>query len=264
MVELAFDEGAAGALKQARHGMEGSRDVAALSLALDMGDISDMDGGMAGRQKLLDCLYAEYPGVSGEIWNTTRAALQRLLETKTSPEPVRMWIGNGNPAELCGLYFVCHLLKDTVLPLSVVRIPEQIETESSIVSYRNTGEIHPEAFRQYTKFEEPISELRQTVFANMWTGLVRENAPLRAVVNGSLMGVPEDFYDFAIRAAMPEGTFRIAHLIGRTLNQTPGVGDQWLYLRIKAMLQSGELFMVFPADDHHYSSVVGRGKEACV
>lgn len=36
------------------------------------------------------------------------------------------------------------------------------------------------------------------MYALEWTDLVNENSPLRAVINGKLIGVPEDFYDFRI------------------------------------------------------------------
>jgi len=293
MIEIAFGESPAGALKLAKsmkHGdrlngvigviggtgkeqreamkprdwagttMAGSsKDVEALTLALDIGDISDMDTGMNARKKLLDDLFANFPGVSDEIWETNQHALARLREAKAAPEPVRMWICGSDPAELCGLYFVCRLMVDARTPLSVVRVPEQIEKDGSIISYRNTGEINPEAFGALTEYEEPISELRRRACANIWSGLVRENAPLRAVINGSLIGVPKDFYDFALRANMTDGESKVGQLIGKTLGQISGVGDQWLFLRVQAMLQSGELIAVSSATgDHPYSEVVKR------
>jgi hypothetical protein len=299
MIELAFGESAAGALKMAKsmkygeplngsaavYGgtskeqretskprnwsgitMGGSpKDVAALTLALDIGDISDMDTGMNARKKSLDELFAHFPGASDGIWKTNQHTLTRLQDAKATLEPVRMWICVSNPAELCGLYFVCHLMVDAPIQLSVVRVPEQIEKDNSIISYRNTGEIKPEALGAFTKYEAPISDLQRRVYANIWSVLVRENAPLRAVINGSLIGVPEDFYDFALRANMPDGEFKVAQLIGKTLGQIPGVGDQWLFLRIQAMLQTGELIVVSAATgDYPYSEVVKRSNVIAV
>ncbi len=91
-----------------------------------------------------------------------------------------MWVYAGNPAELCGLYCVCRLLLNAQTPLSVVCVPEQIETDNRIVSYRYTGEINPEAFGAYTDYEELISELRRNIYANTWTRMIHENATLLA------------------------------------------------------------------------------------
>ncbi len=293
MIELAFGESSAGGLKVAKSMKKGDSisgvaaiiggtlkeqreakkpciwsgiargssptDVEALTLALDIGDISDMNTGVNARKKILDELFADFPDVSEGIVKTNQHALSRLQEAKATLEPVRMWVCAGNPEELCGLYFVCHLLLDTQTPLSVVRVPEQIAKDNRIVSYRHIGEIVPEALGACTAYEEPISELRRCIYANTWIDLVHENAPLRAVINGSIIGVPEDFYDFALRANMLDGEFKVAQLIGKTLGQISGVGDRWLFLRIQVMLRSGELITVSEAtEDHPYSGVVRR------
>lgn len=296
MIELAFGESPAGALKLAKSMKQGerlvgaaavfggtkeeqlaakkpriwsgmtmegsSKDVEALTLALDIGDISDMDTGMNARKKTLDGLFADFPGVSDEIWKTSQHALTRILEARSTWEHIRMWICPGNPVEVCSSYFVCHLMLDSQTPLSVVRIPEQMMKDNCIISYKSTGEVNPEALGAFTKYEEPISVLQRRIYANIWDDLARENAPLRAIINGSLIGVPENFYDFSLRANMPDGEFKVAQLIGKTLGQISGVGDRWLFLRIQAMIQSGELIEVLAATgDHPYSGVVKRNSE---
>jgi hypothetical protein len=261
MIELAFGEGPAGGLKLAESMKQEVyiNNVLALTLALDIGDISDMDTGMNARKKLLDELFADFPGVSDDIWKSNQHTLGRLQEAKETQEPVRMWVSTKDPAELLGLYFICHLMVDSGTPLTVVLVPEQIEKENCIISYRSTGEISPEEFCILVGYEKPVSELQRKVYANTWSSLVRENASLRAVVNGSLLGVPKDFYDFALRANMPDGEILVAKLIGKTLSEIPGVGDRWLFLRMQAMLQSGELVLVSAAtEDHPYSGVVKR------
>lgn len=157
------------------------------------------------------------------------------------------------------------MMVDAQTPLSIVRVPEKIEKDNSIISYSSIGEINAEAIGAFTEYEEPISELQRKVHANMWSNLVRENAPLRAVINGSLIGVPIDFYDFALRANMPDGEFMVAKLIGKTLNQISSVGDRWFFLRIQAMLQTEELIAVSAATgDHPYSGVVKRSNQITV
>ncbi len=293
MLEIAFNESAAGALKFAKSMKPGERlsgavavfggtvkerreakkprvwagadmkgcsaDVAQLMLMLDIGDISDMDSGMNKRKELLETLFSDFPGVPYAIWETDMTGMKRLEEAKQTLEPVRMWICSGNPAELCGLCFVCHLMSDARTPLSVVRIPEQMEKDGCVVNYSGIGDVDAEMLGELAEYEKPIIETLRGVYADIWNSLVSENAPLRAVINGRLMGVPEDFYDFALRANIPEGEFIVARLIGKTLGKTPGVGDRWLYMRIQNMLRSGELTLVRAAsDDHPYSGMVKR------
>lgn len=293
MIELAFGESPAGGLKLAKSrkpgeylggpaavfggteneqyeamkprnwsgmAMEGtSGDVAALTLALDMGDISDMNADMDKRKKLLDSLFGDCQGVSEGMWKINQHALRRLQESKISLEPVRMWVSTSDPAEMCGLYFACHLMSDSQTPLSVVYIPKLIEKDNRIICYRSTGEVEAEEFGAFTKYEEPISELQRRTYADIWCDLVRENAPLRVMVNGGVISVPVDFYDFALRSNLTDEALRIAQLIGKTLSQIPGVGDRWLFLRIRAMIQSGELIeLSIGTGEHPYSAVVKR------
>ena len=193
---------------------------------------------------------------------TNQHALARIKEVRSTLKPIRMWICTSDPVEMCGLYFVCHLMVDALTPLSVVCAPIQIEKDNRIIRYRSTGDIAPEDFGAFTEYEKPISELQRRVYANIWSDLVRENAPLRAVINGSVIGVPADFYDFAFRANVPDGEFMVAQLIGKTLSQILGVGDRWLFIRIQAMIQSGELIEVSAATgDHPYSGVVKKSNE---
>ena len=300
MIELAFDESPAGALKFAKSMkpgdrmqgataviggtakerakllrearkpriwqgavMEGSsRDVAMLKLDLDIGDISDADGSMQKRKALLDELFGQFPGVSETIWSTNLQGLKRLEEAKTTLEPVRMWVCDASPAELCGLHLVCRLMHEAQTPLSVVRVPARIEKDNCVIEYRGTGDIDAELLGGMAeRYTQPLSAVQRMAYATQWSELARENAPLRAVVNGRLMGVPEDFYDFALRASMPEGEFVMAQLIGRALGQVPGISDRWLFRRTEVMLEKGELTEVSAGTgDHPYSAVLKRSK----
>ena len=95
--------------------------------------------------------------------------------------------------------------------------------------------------------------------ARRWERLQRENAPLRAVVNGAVRSVEADFYDGLIRRNIPEGRTKIAHIIVNVLSrEKPGVGDTWLAERIRWMLSAGELRMVEERPERFYSSVVER------
>ena len=112
MIELAFGESPAGALKLAKSMKQGdrlngaiavfggtrkeqreamkphywsgttmggsSKDVEALTLVLDIGDISDMDTDISSRKKLLDDLFTGFFGVYDRIWRTNQHALTRF------------------------------------------------------------------------------------------------------------------------------------------------------------------------------------------
>jgi hypothetical protein len=272
MIELTFSDSTAGTLKLAKQLIQdkpgsicplaegGPEDVLPLTLDLDIGDLSDIEAGMDSRRKLYDNLFSHYPGVPEEIMNINQRALERLKEAAEKFESVRMWVCASDPSELCGLYFVCHLFSDSPASLSVVRVPAEFVRHPKLIFYRSTGEIALEDFEALSENDEPLGTLQREFYAQFWRELAAENAPLRAVLNGRVVGVPEDFYDFALRSSTPDGEFRTAQLLGNALNKLPGVGDSWLYRRVKVMVEAGELVEVSPpTDDYPYSGMMKRG-----
>lgn len=68
---------------------------------------------------------------------------------------------------------------------------------------------------------------------------------MRAVVNGKVIGVPEDFYDHIIRKEIPDGEIVMGRLIANILGKYRlGIGDWWYAKRIKKMIEHGELVVV--------------------
>ena len=100
--------------------------------------------------------------------------------------------------------------------------------------YRNWGEIGPEEFAGFLSGERRLSHEEQSMYANAWSCLVEDNSPLRAVINGEMTGVPEDFYDFLIWKRLTGKPVKQARLIGDILGYNPlGVGDWWYAARIQ-------------------------------
>ena len=248
MIDLLFGESAAGAFKAAARSLaQQPGTICPLTLALDIGPLDDPD---PGRVAVLRRLFSPFPGadeiVSG-LADTNRRTLAHLGACQTSGEPVRIWLSPSDPAERCGFLFVCHLLSAARTPLRAVFVPEP---------FLCTGEIAPEQFARLVRLEQPVPGETIGAGERDWQRLVGENAPLRAVVNGRVVSVPLDFYDFILRREAPGMAFRAAQLIGRALRALPGVGDAWLYPRMQAMVASGELEQLAPpGPDHPYSGL---------
>jgi hypothetical protein len=230
-----------------------------VKLDLDIGDISGTDAGTGQRRNVLEQLYGCYPDVPEAIWEKNEQTLARLAEAKATGELVRVWVSDASPADQCGLCFLCCLMDGAETPLSVVRAPSQVEREAdnTVIEYRGLGDIPAEEFGALAETAQPLTVLQRGFLAGRWHELVRENAPLRAIVNGRLMSVGEDFYDFALRQNLPEGDFVMAKLIGLALGGLPGVSDRWLFDRVQAMIAAGELTEISPATgDHPYSAIL--------
>ena len=87
--------------------------------------------------------------------------------------------------------------------------------------------------------------------------MTEENSPLRAVINGRLIGVPEDFYDFIIKKELPRDKMvHISFVIGTILGKYRlGVGDYWFAKRLNRMIENGEVQMVEKAEDYYSSTI---------
>ena len=230
-------------------------DVMTLSLGLDMGDIREPLGEV--RHQLLKQWY-DWDEVADRDWGRCLEAAEHLKAVGPG-DTVRIWVDR-TPASACGLLHAASLLKDTKAAVHVVALPPWRERPDGVVeTYLGWGEVEPERFGHFLSREEPVPPLALGAMAHRWEVLQKENAPLRAVVNGRVRSVGEDFYDDLIRRHIPEGQTKIAPIIGNVLGQErPGIGDVWLAERIRWMLSTGELRMVREDREMFYSSVVER------
>ena len=90
------------------------------------------------------------------------------------------------------------------------------------------------------------------MYAGLWGILQEDNSPLRAVVNGQLIGVPEDFYDFLIWERITQKPIKEARLLGDILgNSQLGVGDWWYAKRIDYFVQTGKIKIVEDSENHY-------------
>ena len=166
-------------------------------------------------------------------------------------------------ALVCAAALAASLLPAQVLavdevPNTTVETPtptgqeEQAGTipEGSGLVLRQLGEIHPAEWGHLAQQTRPLSADQAAALTGHWQVLKRENAPLRAVLNGVLVSAPETLYDPYLQRVLDEQeeTFPEAVLIGRTLGRFPlGFGDAWLDLRVEQWITDGKLTVVTPA-----------------
>ena len=148
---------------------------------------------------------------------------------------MRIWY-DFTPDGMCGLYFTASQLQEAKGHVSAICLPLWEETKGHVLQYTSWGEVFPEEMGLYLPFEKELTPPVRTALAMQWKQLQIENAPLRAVVNGRLQSVREDFYDGFIRNDIPEGEFSIATLIGKVLGRQLGIGDWFVFQRINSMI----------------------------
>lgn len=232
-------------------------DVLGLELALSVGDIREPLAEACSRRELLRRWF-EDGELADRYWRESMEAVRRL-EACGDGERVRVWVDQ-TPDSLCGLLFAAGLLVKAGAQASAVFLPPwRDRLDRTVVMYKDWGELAPEEFGSFLPLEQPLTPGVLRMLAARWQTLRGENAPLRAVVNGRVRSVGEDFYDDLIRKALPEGRRKIALVIGDILGrEQPGIGDSLLADRIRVLLEQGEYRLVQEVPEAFYKSVIEK------
>lgn len=275
MIEVRFGESEAGSMKIAKNNctdetfiiggnsshsdeMKTKRipcnlnEVICLGFMLDIGDIKETINSKY-RKDIIFSMYNQ----SG--WEDEPEALQelrmvgsiyynelkRLLEFLENGESIRIWYSDC-PYSLCGFYYLCNMMEAYSNDIFVVMLPKYLETkENTVTHYKNWSEVAPEEFSQFLAYEKKLTAIERKMYGQKWSELVEDNSPLRAIVNGTLIGVQEDFYDFLIKKHITSKPIKEARLIGEILGQYPlGIGDWWYAKRIESMINAGSIRVV--------------------
>lgn len=233
-----------------------ARDVVSLHLQLDWGDLSALQTDPEARRAPLEQLFGHYEGVTDDLIGSAKQALSRILEA----DEMRLWIGEADACDLTAAFWICHLLRSSGAEIRVVYLPAMEQTENEIRRYSGAADLEPEALSLYAETAVRLSPQMRRYMANRWCELREENAPLRAMINGTVTGAAEDLYDLVLKREIPEGEFVLGLAVGRALGRLRAVGDAILYRRICAWIDEGILELVRPArDGNPYSAVVQRG-----
>lgn len=251
-------------------------DILCFPLALSVGGIGE-EGIGPGRQAALEKLMGVYPAEGQEAAGEMLARARRdlaALQSRAKAEPVRVWVSQ-NPDERCGLCWLAAQLEMLAEPtglenlaVTVVELPEFLRVDwapvelpkpgalagqagplpqpdgSVVLSCTGWGEVEPHQFGRLAALGRrlPAGELR--ALALQWKRLQKENAPLRAVLNGRLLSADESLYDpYILREIAAQGAeFSQAAVVGRVLGQYQlGIGDGWVALRMEQFIQNGLL-----------------------
>lgn len=229
-----------------------SADVFGFDLGLSVGEIKNLEE----RWLNLEKLYRDYPEEEKrymkEKMEHVGEKIKRVFERMEVGEELRIWYSN-NPDEMCGLYWFMDQLNQSAVKydsLILVKLPEWEEGENTITLKNSWGEVAAEEWSRYLPLQQKVSAPFVKRCAFHWRDLQKENAPLRAVVNGQLLSVSEDMYDKFIlcELEMMEEEFREGKLIASVFKYNLGIGDVWIHSRIEKMISEGKVEVVAEAE----------------
>ncbi len=255
MIEVLFGESEAGGMKIALRRGKMRGDVICLPLMLDIGDISKPVLSAERRDLIFGMLYQEQFGADNEMKSELQKLggaysreLLRLKEHLKNNESLRIWYDE-TPYSICGMMWLCSKLLSYKGKIYTVKLSRLYIDGDTAVEYSGWGELDPDRLAEMQIFHNRMLRPEIRVNAMHWEHLKQENAPLRAVVNGSVIGVPEDFYDFLIWKYLGIEPIREAVLISKILVKNRlGVGDWWYAYRIDKFIQQGNIEIVENSD----------------
>lgn len=260
MTEVVFSQGETGGLKWLKEKKEAAvGEIVFLGLMLDVGDIS---GSIEDRKGLMLSLFRsdtdseEAEKRVGKIY----AELYRLMELIKNGETVRVWYME-RPEALCGLYYLCNLMRYLPNEIRTVKMPEYRISGEYIITYSHWGELEPEVIEEFMSRERTLTGLERTVFANNWNFLKRDNYPLRVIINGHMVGVTEAFYDFLIYRALEKEPLRYSLALGIALSYVSySVSERWVGLRMDRLIETGDLEVIEDVEDYRNRLIARKNK----
>ncbi len=232
-------------------------DVFGFGLSLSVGCVRGAGSGN-GRLAVLEKLFdVTYPGDKGkkaarEVWKTAFRNLNAVRDRAESGGAMRLWYSE-DPDEMCGLFWFLNLLKSWSLPsvkAVLIKLPEWRTEDGMLIRQDGWREAGPETWGRCLSLQKTAEPVFVQTASFRWSELEEENAPLRAIVNGRLQSVPENFYDFFLlrELSRESSEFEEAELLGRCLGKYHlGAGCGWLALRVEEMIRSGKLAAVTSA-----------------
>lgn len=228
-----------------------AEEVICLGFMLDIGNIKEPADSVY-RKELIYSMYAQNQWEQDIEWDNeiNKAGeiyireLFRLKQFLNQGETVRIWYSDA-PYSRCGFYHLCQILEKYENEIRVVKLPEYAVREKNITFYKNWNEVAAEEFAGFLSFEKILSKEEVRLYSILWNDLVEDNSPLRAVVNGKVLGVPEDFYDFQIWKRLTKKPVKEARLIGDILGYSQiSIGDWWYAKRIEHYIQHKKIRIV--------------------
>ena len=247
-----------------------AEEVICLGFMLDIGNIKEPVDSLY-RKDLIYSMYAQNQWEQDEemekelkgLGDVYANELMRLKIFLDNGETVRIWYSDA-PYSRCGLYSLCQILIGYENEVSVLKLPEYVVRDKDIVSYQSWSDVSAEEFAGFLPYEKSLSKEEVRMYATLWSRLVEDNSFLRAVINGKVISVPEDFYDFQIWKWLTNVPMKEARLIGNILGHSQfDVGDWWYARRIEYYIEQGEILVVEDSENKYARMICSNSKGKC-
>ena len=222
MIELAFNDSVAGNLfYNASIGVQGivEDEIVSLNLMLDFGYLDQ------GLESYYRMGYSDYHYMteydrdetnwdSVEFGIENRRQVEKLKALLSKGKSVRIWVDD-TPNAVCSLYAINAFLLDYKNEVFVIKCPRCIKYAGNWCIAPGWGSFNGDRIDAFLPATQRLEHREMAVYAEYWQRLVKENAPLRAVIAGLPVSVSENFYDRFLYEFIPDKPIRLGTLIGQ-------------------------------------------------
>ena len=174
-----------------------------------------------------------------EELETIKADLSQLDKYLKSKEEIRLWISE-SAIDRCGLYWFCNYVKSYSNKVYLVSCPgyEMELFKNSLVENRRWASFSNLPYMA-TFADSGIRLNGDTInlYSELWNRLVKENTPLRIVIDGVVISTTEDFFDNALLQFISTAPKSQSTIMGEFLGKWQCAYVSFLCERIEALLK---------------------------
>lgn len=236
-------------------------DILVLCMGLDIGDIKKSLIGDSRKQIMKESFFSDEWTVPDNqdfliCWEKIESGFEAFHKMAKQGVPARIWYSD-TPNSLCGYIYTVAQLSKYNCKISAVHLPRYSDG-NSLTPLIEWTDISPESLSNFLKFEREVDMDEQKTISALWEKLKADNAPLRAYVNGYVIGVPENFYDSLIISEMGCSPFEVADIILGMFKDFPlGISDYIIAKRLKEMIRLG-ILKVCDKKPRFYNSILQK------
>lgn len=203
IIEIVSSDSAMGALKNA--GIKSIR--VCLPLLLSFGNLLDLNNYSRDDLRKIYDIDDYIPFENGFNF---KKEIELLSDAAKHAKKIRIWSSHLNCEEYCLLLYICSLFKDK--QISVV-FAEELNWYCKSISMTNKEEVIELLKREHILTREEVDD-----YVNKWNEVFRENAELRHVVNGEVIGTSIDYFDKQILECLRDsGEIKLNAFIGELI-----------------------------------------------
>ncbi len=207
------------------------------------GDISEPENESARLDIITPWRYD--PELGGDWLGEFASRHFETLRCLDSANEAVIWSG-ASPRDKCGIRYVVNRLSKRGIPVWVIEA-EEIHLENGVrIKYRGVGEADEAAAKFFYGCRRFLEEAEYKELSADWKRLQKENSGLRALRDGILSSVPEDFYDNIILECAPVSEQIAAYTVGRSMDEVfertgNAISDMQVFSRIRVLASEGRV-----------------------